>query len=143
MTPEQRETAAGRILDSLGQAYHTNKGPKVIDETIQAERPDSICLATVLSRAASSFGGQWWPHISAIINAHLQRVITEEHIAAQEKMGQASEELAKASNRLATIANRLALAGFILAIVLGATELWEFGEKHLMSSPGRAEQRQK
>lgn len=134
MTPQEREIVVGRIVDSLSQAYHANKGPKVIDETIQAEKPDSMCLATVLSRAASSFGGTYWPHISAIIGAHLQRVITEEHIAAQEKMGLASEHLAAASNRLATIANRLAWGGLFLAIVLGVMTTWEFVEARWRSS---------
>lgn len=129
MTPEQRKSAANRILESLTQRYHHYKDPSVIDDAILAEKPDSVCLAMVLCGATAGFAGKDWPQISAIINAHLQRVTTEEHIAAQEKMGEASDRLAEASNQLASTNNRLALAGFILAAVIGIMATWDFVEK--------------
>lgn len=77
---------------------------------------DAETFAAALLHAGEALDGARWANVRSGVNAHLQLLLTQEHIAAQRRMSEAADQLAAASLDVAHEAHKTARLSFWLTL---------------------------
>jgi hypothetical protein len=85
-----------------------------VQRFFDAERPSADTIALGMFLASRELGGRYWDHIRATLDAYLQKQLTEEHIAAQEKLSRAAEQLQTAALSVARASYWMTFAAFVV-----------------------------
>jgi hypothetical protein len=93
--------------------------------TIEREAPDAETFAWVMLRASTQVGGGRWTNLRPGLDAQLQLLLTQEHVAAQKQMSDAAGKLQESALQLSRAT--YIVGGVSLSVAVAALVIAGFG----------------